>query len=76
MEDKRIKKKVLTPREIEVMHLLIKGCHNSEIAQKLCISEHTTKAHISSILEKMHVSNRIQAIVRYLQEKNKIDILD
>ena len=66
MEGKKIMKNLLTPREIEVMNLLINGYNNSKISEELCISEHTTKAHISSIYEKLKVSNRVQATVKYL----------
>lgn len=69
-----MKKKILTPREIEVMNMLIKGYHNPEISKELCISEHTTKAHISSILEKLNVSNRVQAIIKYLKEDKNIKL--
>ena len=64
-----MKKDLLTPREIEVMELLIAGYHNPEISEKLVISNHTTKAHISSIIKKLNVSNRVQATVKYLQGK-------
>ena len=62
-----MKKDLLTPREIEVMELLIAGYHNPEISEKLVISTHTTKAHISSIIKKLKVTNRVQATVKYLQ---------
>ena len=63
-----MKKNVLTPRELEVLDLLLYGYNNSKIAEKLCISTHTTKAHISSIYEKLNVTNRVQAIVKCLKE--------
>ena len=71
-----MKTKTLTKRELEVMKLIIQGYHNSKISEKLFISEHTTKAHISSIYEKLNVSNRVQAIVKYLKENKNFDILD
>ena len=61
-------KNTLTSRELEVIKMVIKGYHNPEISKKLCISEHTTKAHLSSIYKKLEVSNRVQAIIKYLQE--------
>lgn len=61
------KNKILTKRERDVMDLLISGYNNSKISEKLCISVHTTKAHISSIYEKLNVSNRVQATVKYLK---------
>jgi DNA-binding NarL/FixJ family response regulator len=54
----------LTPREHEVLELLARGVGNPEIAQALYLSEHTVKNHVSSILAKLQVENRIQAAVR------------
>jgi DNA-binding NarL/FixJ family response regulator len=54
----------LTARELEVLQLLARGLDNSEIAQVLYISQHTVKNHVSSILIKLQVENRIQAAVR------------
>jgi DNA-binding NarL/FixJ family response regulator len=54
----------LTPRELEVLELLTRGLDNSEIAQALFLSQHTVKNHVSSILFKLQVQNRIQAAVR------------
>ena len=69
-----MKKDTLTAREIEVMKLLINGYHNTKISEELCISKHTTKAHISSIYQKLNVSNRVQATVKYLHEYGIPDI--
>ncbi|MBV9802144.1 MAG: response regulator transcription factor [Solirubrobacterales bacterium] len=54
----------LTPRELEVLELLARGLDNSEIARALYLSQHTVKNHVSSILIKLQVENRIQAAVR------------
>jgi len=54
----------LTPRELEVLELLTRGLDNSEIAQALYLSQHTVKNHVSTILNKLQVENRIQAAVR------------
>jgi DNA-binding NarL/FixJ family response regulator len=53
----------LTDREREVLRLLAAGRDNAGIAQELFISPRTVKNHISSILAKLHVKNRIQAAV-------------
>jgi DNA-binding NarL/FixJ family response regulator len=53
----------LTDREAEVLRLLAAGRENADIAQELFISPRTVKNHISSILAKLHVDNRIQAAV-------------
>ena len=62
---------IFTQREKEVLEVLIKGKSNKEIADKLTITSHTVKAHIASIYEKLNVSNRVQATVKYLQLINK-----
>ncbi len=54
----------LTLREREVLELLARGMDNQEIATALYLSPHTVKNHVSSILAKLEVENRIQAAVR------------
>ena len=51
----------LSPREREVLHLLVKGLTNPEIATALGISLSTAKAHVASILEKLGVAARSEA---------------
>jgi two-component system, NarL family, response regulator YdfI len=57
----------LTRREIEVLKLLARGLGNKEIAAHLGISEHTAKFHISSILGKLAVSSRTEAVTQGLR---------
>jgi DNA-binding NarL/FixJ family response regulator len=52
----------LTPREQEVLRLMSAGLGNKGIAGKLKISEHTVKFHISSILGKLNVNSRTEAV--------------
>lgn len=59
----------LTRREKEVLSLLIKGHSNPEIAERLVVSRATVKVHISSILSKLGVSNRAEAIALAIQHK-------
>jgi DNA-binding NarL/FixJ family response regulator len=54
----------MTPRELEVLELLAQGLDNVQIASALHLSQHTVKNHVSSILIKLQVENRIQAAVR------------
>ncbi|TCS83340.1 response regulator [Tepidibacillus fermentans] len=54
---------ILTPREIEVLQLLAEGNSNRQIGEKLFISEKTVKNHVSSILQKMNVQDRTQAVI-------------
>jgi NarL family two-component system response regulator LiaR len=57
----------LTPRETEVLTLLVEGLNNPEIAERLVVSRSTAKAHVSNILSKLGVSNRAEAIALALQ---------
>ena len=58
----------LTQREYEVLKLVVDGKSNSEIAQELTISEHTAKAHVCNIIQKLVVDDRTQAAVKALKE--------
>jgi DNA-binding NarL/FixJ family response regulator len=59
----------LSSRELEVLSLMAKGKANHEIAQTLVISPSTVHNHISSILMKLQVENRVQAAVRAVRER-------
>ena len=53
----------LTPRELEVFKLLATGMSNSEIATQLIVGETTVKTHVTRILMKLGVRDRVQAVV-------------
>ena len=53
----------LTPREIEVMNLVGKGCTNKEIAKELYIAEGTVKTHVTNILNRLCLNNRSQIAI-------------
>ncbi len=54
----------LTDREAEVLTLLDEGLRNSEIAERLYLSEKTVGHHVSSILSKLGASSRLEAVRR------------
>lgn len=58
----------LTEREYEVLKLVVDGQSNSEIASTLTISEHTAKAHVCNIIQKLVVDDRTQAAVKAIKE--------
>jgi NarL family two-component system response regulator LiaR len=58
----------LTDREMEVLRMVAKGLNNPEIAQQLVITEATVRTHVSNILGKLHLANRVQATLYALQE--------
>lgn len=61
-------KRPVSSREYDVLKLLVQGKNNSEIAKELFISVHTAKAHVSSILEKFEVDDRVQVAVKAVRE--------
>jgi two-component system, NarL family, response regulator LiaR len=58
----------LTERETDVLKLIASGMTNSQIAEKLVISENTVKGHVSNILSKLHLADRTQAAVYAWQQ--------
>lgn len=60
--------KPLTPREIEVLHMLAGGMGNKAIAQRLGISSHTVKYHVGSIMTKLSAASRTEAVTIGLRQ--------
>ena len=58
----------LTERETEVLKLVAQGLRDQDIAQQLSVSEVTVRTHVSNILHKLHLNNRIQATLYALRE--------
>ena len=68
IKDPFVKKINLTPQELNVLELLVKGCSNKVIAQKLFISNHTVKFHVTSILTKLGAATRTEAAYMATQQ--------
>jgi DNA-binding NarL/FixJ family response regulator len=64
----RLARSSLTPREHQILELLAKGLTNKQIGTVLQISEHTARNHVNSILDKLDVSDRTEAVVIALQQ--------
>jgi len=58
----------LSDREREVLQLVAEGLTNQEIGERLCLSENTIKKHLANVLDKLHLSNRVQAAVYAVRE--------
>ena len=66
-DDRVVFSGLLTRRELDVLRLLADGKSNKAIAQALVISNGTVKFHVNSILRKLRVANRAEAVSRYLR---------
>jgi DNA-binding CsgD family transcriptional regulator len=66
-DDRVVFEGLLTRRELDVLRLLAEGNTNKTIADALVVSGGTVKFHVNSILRKLHVANRAEAVSRYLR---------
>jgi NarL family two-component system response regulator LiaR len=60
---------MLTAREQEILKLMVEGLNNAEIAERIVVSLSTVKYHISNILMKLGVDNRVAAVTMAIQRK-------
>jgi DNA-binding NarL/FixJ family response regulator len=58
----------LTEREVEILQLIAQGVENKEIARRLVLREATVRTHVSNILSKLHLANRVQATLYALRK--------
>jgi DNA-binding CsgD family transcriptional regulator len=66
-DDRAVFEGLLTRRELDVLRLLAEGKSNKAIADELVVSTGTVKFHVNSLLRKLHVANRAEAVARYLR---------
>ena len=57
-----------TPREREVLHLVVQGLTNGAIAARLGIGERTVETHVSNILKKLGLATRVQLLARAVRQ--------
>lgn len=54
---------VLTPRELEVLHLVAEGLTNKEIAQRVIVSLNTVRKHVQAVLTKLDAHSKLEAVI-------------
>ena len=57
----------LSPRELEILEMVVKGLTNKQIARVLNISTHTARNHVNSIIEKLDAADRTEAATTAIQ---------
>lgn len=62
VDDDSIKKAGISKRELEILQLIDEGLSNQQIAEKLYVSEHTVKKHVSNLFFKLDVQRRTEAV--------------
>jgi DNA-binding NarL/FixJ family response regulator len=64
----RVARSSVTAREHQILQMLAKGLTNKEIGRALAISEHTARNHVNSIIAKLEVADRTEAVTRAIQQ--------
>ena len=59
---------IITRLKLETLNLAAKGMSNKEIAEELCVTIRTVKAHLSSVFVKMNVASRTEAILEAVRQ--------
>jgi len=59
---------IITPREMDIIKLLIRGLSNKEIADELCVTGRTIQGHLARLFQKLGVGSRTEAVIRALKE--------
>ena len=62
VDEEKLRELGITPRELEILHLIARGMSTREIAAALFVSENTVKTHASRLFSKLGVNRRIQAV--------------
>jgi DNA-binding NarL/FixJ family response regulator len=62
-------RELLSPREQDVLDCTARGLTNAQIAAELSVTTHAVKFHLLAIYRKLGVSNRTQAVARYLSQR-------
>lgn len=64
----RVARDQLSTREVEILQLIANGMKNREIAEALCISQHTVRNHVNNVLEKLDSRDRTEAVTIALRQ--------
>lgn len=64
----RVARNQLSSREVEILQLIANGMKNREIADTLCISQHTVRNHVNNVLEKLNSRDRTEAVTIALRQ--------
>ncbi|GGG74892.1 response regulator [Edaphobacter dinghuensis] len=64
----RVARDQLSNREVEILQLIANGMKNREIANTLCISQHTVRNHVNNVLEKLNSRDRTEAVTIALRQ--------